>query len=165
MKNKFLLYGLIALALPTTLFADIVYQGKRVQEWPEEARPTFSGISPSNSSSGLARAVATQTKGHYAAPKGKIYSLTLLVDFSDKPAPVTVDEVEEWLNKEGFNRDGCNGSVRDYYLDVSNGQLVLQAFFPSGTQGNRYSPCRTCYGRKRRFHYRLLQEPRQYLHA
>lgn len=125
MKNKFLLYGLIALALPTTLFADIVYQGKRVQGWPEEARPTFTGPKASASSSGLARAVATQTKGHYAAPKGKIYSLTLLVDFSDKPAPVTVDEVEEWLNKEGFNRDGCNGSVRDYYLDVSNGQLDL----------------------------------------
>lgn len=107
------------------LFADIVYQGKRVQEWPEEARPTFTGSKASASSSGLARAVATQTKGHYAAPKGKIYSLTLLVDFSDKPAPVTVDEVGEWLNKEGFNRDGCNGSVRDYYLDVSNGQLDL----------------------------------------
>ena len=107
------------------LFADIVYQGKRVQEWPEEARPTFTGSKASASSSGLARAVATQTKGHYAAPKGKIYSLTLLVDFSDKAAPVTVSEVEDWLNKEGFNRDGCNGSVRDYYLDVSNGQLDL----------------------------------------
>ncbi len=127
MKNKILLFSLLSglLLFPTTLFADIVYQGKRVQSWPEEARPTFSGISPSNSSSGLARAVATQTTSHYAAPKGKIYSLTLLVDFSDKAAPVTVSEVEDWLNKEGFNRDGCNGSVRDYYLDVSNGQLDL----------------------------------------
>ena len=47
------------------------------------------------------------------------------MDFPDKAAPVTVNEVEDWLNKEGFNRDGCNGSVRDYYLDVSNGQLDL----------------------------------------
>ena len=126
MKTK-IAFGLLlgSLLFPTTLFADIVYQGKRVQEWPEEARPTFTGSKASASSSGLARAVATQTKGHYAAPKGKIYSLTLLVDFSDKAAPVTVSEVEEWLNKEGFNRDGCNGSVRDYYLDVSNGQLDL----------------------------------------
>jgi M6 family metalloprotease-like protein len=67
----------------------------------------------------------TKNQSHYAAPKGKVYSLTLLVDFSDKAAPVTVSEVEDWLNKEGFNRDGCNGSVRDYYLDVSNGQLDL----------------------------------------
>ena len=107
------------------LFADIVYQGKRVQEWPEEARPTFNNMNASKPSFVLARSTVTQTQSHYAAPKGKIYSLTLLVDFSDQPAPVTVSEVEEWLNKEGFNRDGCNGSVRDYYLDVSNGQLDL----------------------------------------
>ena len=107
------------------LFADIVYQGKRVQEWPEEARPTFNGSNTNKPSFILARTSATQTQSHYAAPKGKIYSLTLLVDFSDQKAPVSVADVEEWLNKEGFNRDGCNGSVRDYYLDVSNGQLDL----------------------------------------
>ena len=107
------------------LFADIVYQGKRVQEWPEEARPTFNNQSAGKPSFLLARTPVTQNKSHYAAPKGKIYSLTLLVDFSDQKAPVSVADVEEWLNKEGFNRDGCNGSVRDYYLDVSNGQLDL----------------------------------------
>ena len=111
MKNKFLLYGLIALALPTTLFADIVYQGKRVQEWPAEAMPTFDNSRGAPQSRTLMKTTAVTTKSHYAAPKGKIYSLTLLVDFSDKPAPVTVSEVEEWLNKEGFNRDGCNGSA------------------------------------------------------
>ena len=122
MKTK-IAFGLLLL-LPTMLFADIVYQGKRVQEWPEEAMPTFD-----NSRGALPRALmkttAIQTKSHYAAPKGKIYSLTLLVDFPDKTAPVTVNEIEDWLNKEGFNKDGCNGSVRDYYLDVSNGQLDL----------------------------------------
>ena len=107
------------------LFADIVYQGKRVQEWPKEARPSFNNQSAGKPSFLLARTPVTQNKSHYAAPKGKIYSLTLLVDFSDQKAPVSVADVEEWLNKEGFNRDGCNGSVRDYYLDVSNGQLDL----------------------------------------
>jgi len=126
MKTK-IVFGLLSslLLLPTMLFADIVYQGKRVQEWPEEARPTFNGSSANKPSFILARTSATQTQSHYAAPKGKIYSLTLLVDFSDQKAPVSVADVEEWLNKEGFNRDGCNGSVRDYYLDVSNGQLDL----------------------------------------
>ena len=121
--KKFSLLCSLFLTLPTMLFADIVYQGKRVQEWPEEARPTFNNAG--GASFLLARTPVTQNKSHYAAPKGKIYSLTLLVDFPDKTAPVTVNEVEEWLNKEGFNRDGCNGSVRDYYLDVSNGQLDL----------------------------------------
>lgn len=118
MKNRIPFFGLIALMLPAMALADIVYQGKRVQEWPAEAMPTFNNRT-------LMKTTAVTTKSHYAAPKGKIYSLTLLVDFSDTPAPVTVSEVEEWLNKEGFNRDGCNGSVRDYYLDVSNGQLDL----------------------------------------
>lgn len=118
MKNRIPFFGLIALMLPAMAFADIVYQGKRVQEWPAEAMPTFNNRT-------LMKTTAVTTKSHYAAPKGKIYSLTLLVDFSDKPAPITLNEVEDWLNKEGFNRDGCNGSVRDYYLDVSNGQLDL----------------------------------------
>ncbi|SHK50416.1 M6 family metalloprotease domain-containing protein [Fibrobacter sp. UWB12] len=126
MKTK-IAFGLLMglLLLPTMLFADIVYQGKRVQEWPEEARPTFNNQSAGKPSFLLARTPVTQNKSHYAAPKGKIYSLTLLVDFSDQKAPVSVADVEEWLNKEGFNRDGCNGSVRDYYLEVSNGQLDL----------------------------------------
>lgn len=118
MKNRIPFFGLIALMLPAMAFADIVYQGKRVQEWPAEAMPTFNNRT-------LMKTTAVTTKSHYAAPKGKIYSLTLLVDFSDQAAPVTVSEVEDWLNKEGFNKDGCNGSVRDYYLDVSNGQLDL----------------------------------------
>ncbi len=120
MKTKLLPLGVLLLALPTMLFADIVYQGKRVQAWPEEAMPKYN-----NKSRVLLKTTATTTQSHFAAPKGKIYSLTLLVDFPDKAAPVTVNEVEDWLNKEGFNRDGCNGSVRDYYLDVSNGQLDL----------------------------------------
>lgn len=125
MKKNIFLPCLLLFAFPTMLFADIVYQGKRVQEWPEEARPTFNNQNTDKPSFLLTRTPVTQNKSHYAAPKGKIYSLTLLVDFSDKPAPVTVKEVEEWLNKEGFNKDGCNGSVRDYYLDVSNGQLDI----------------------------------------
>ncbi|WP_290725779.1 M6 family metalloprotease domain-containing protein [Fibrobacter sp. UBA2449] len=125
MKNRIPFFSLIALMLPAMAFADIVYQGKRVQEWPAEAMPTFDNSRGTPQSRTLTKTTAVTTKSHYAAPKGKIYSLTLLVDFSDKPAPVTVSEVEDWLNKEGFNRDGCNGSVRDYYLDVSNGQLDL----------------------------------------
>ena len=125
MKKNIFLPCLLLFAFPTMLCADIVYQGKRVESWPEEARPTFNNQNTDKPSFLLTRTPVTQNKSHYAAPKGKIYSLTLLVDFSDKPAPVTVKEVEEWLNKEGFNKDGCNGSVRDYYLDVSNGQLDI----------------------------------------
>lgn len=125
MKNRIPFFSLIALMLPAMALADIVYQGKRVQEWPAEAMPTFDNSRGAPQFRTLMKTTAVTTKSHYAAPKGKIYSLTLLVDFSDQAAPVTLNEVEDWLNKEGFNRDGCNGSVRDYYLDVSNGQLDL----------------------------------------
>lgn len=125
MKNRIPFFSLIALMLPAMAFADIVYQGKRVQEWPAEAMPTFDNSRGAPQTRALMKTTAVTTKSHYAAPKGKIHSLTLLVDFSDVPAPVTKEEVEDWLNKEGFNKDGCNGSVRDYYLDVSNGLLDL----------------------------------------
>lgn len=121
---KKLFFGCAILSLCQTSFADIVYQGKRVQEWPAEAFTKFDNSrgAPFQSASGPKFAPAAE-KSHYSAPKGKVYGLTLLVDFSDRPAPVSKEEISDWLNKEGFNRDGCNGSVRDYYLDVSNGQL------------------------------------------
>ncbi|PWJ71912.1 MULTISPECIES: M6 family metalloprotease domain-containing protein [unclassified Fibrobacter] len=115
---KKLMAGGFILALCGNAFADIVYQGKRMQSWPADAITKFDNSRGSNM-----RFAPPKEVSHYSAPKGKIYGLTLLVDFSDQPAPVTVDEVSDWLNKEGFNRDGCKGSVRDYYLDVSNGQL------------------------------------------
>ena len=78
----------LSLMFPATLFADIVWQGERVQSWPEEAMPKFNNHTAQTRA--LMKATATTTQSHYAAPKGKIYSLTLLVDFSDKTAPVTV---------------------------------------------------------------------------
>lgn len=122
--NKLFFSGLVV-ALCGTSFADIVYQGKRVQAWPDEAITKFDNSRGAWKNSGTTSVMFAppMEKSHYSSPKGKIYGLTLLVDFSDQAAPVTKEEISDWLNKEGFNRDGCNGSVRDYYLDVSNGQL------------------------------------------
>lgn len=119
------LFGGLVFALCGTSFADIVYQGKRVQAWPDEAITKFDNSRGAWKNSGTTSVMFAppMEKSHYSSPKGKIYGLTLLVDFSDQAAPVTKEEISDWLNKEGFNRDGCNGSVRDYYLDVSNGQL------------------------------------------
>ena len=84
MKNRIPFFGLIALMLPAIALADIVYQGKLVQEWPAEAMPTFDNSRGAPQSRALMKTTAVTTKSHYAAPKGKIYSLTLLVDFSDQ---------------------------------------------------------------------------------
>lgn len=96
--------------------ADIVWEGKRVDAWPAKA------LQPNRSSAAIAGR-ATATANHYPSPKGKVYGLTLLVDFSDAPAKFTQQEISDWLNKPGFDRDGCDGSVRDYYLDLSKGMV------------------------------------------
>lgn len=106
--------------LAGTVRADIVWEGRRVDAWPAEALQPSTATKASNVA---ARATAAVKSGQYPSPKGKVYGLTLLVDFSDSPAPFTKDEISDWLNKPGFSRDGCNGSVRDYYLDVSKGMV------------------------------------------
>lgn len=60
---------------------------------------------------------------YYAHPAGEVWGLTLLVDFSDQAPAFDKEEIDAWLNQKGFNRFGCNGSVRDYYADVSNGKV------------------------------------------
>ena len=61
------------------------------------------------------------TTGLYQHPKGNVYGLTLLIDFSDATPAFTKDDIDAWLNQKGYNQGGLNGSVRDYYLDESNG--------------------------------------------
>jgi M6 family metalloprotease-like protein len=100
--------------LPLTARALIYHEGKIVSEWPEEARPL-----PKAGSDGAAAPF-------YNNPKGTIWGLTLLVDFPDQASPFPIADVKDWLNLKGFNKTGCNGSVRDYYADVSNGKLDFQ---------------------------------------
>lgn len=50
----------------------------------------------------------------------------MIVDFSDSPAKFTREQVDDWLNKPGFAMGTTKGSVRDYYLEVSNGQVDLR---------------------------------------
>lgn len=102
-------------------FSLIVWEGRIVPEWPDQHLAALgkgtAGSPPAETPSGF---------GFYSAPKGTIYGLTMIVDFSDKTAVFTVDQVKAWLNSPGYSAGGCNGSVRDYYYDCSNGQLELQ---------------------------------------
>ena len=119
MKRSILRKAAVAvMCMVVAASADIVWKGQRVDSWPPQALQARSDVGTA-----AGRASATAASGHYLSPKGVVYGLTLLVDFSDNPAPFTKDEIGDWLNKPGFARNGCNGSVRDYYLDVSNGQV------------------------------------------
>jgi M6 family metalloprotease-like protein len=54
---------------------------------------------------------------------GDVVGLTLLIDFPDEVSALTKEEVENYLNQEGYSEYSNNGSVRDYFYDVSEGQL------------------------------------------
>jgi M6 family metalloprotease-like protein len=90
----------------------IVYDGKIVPAWPDAPPPQA-----------LSKGAAGTAVHYYPHPAGAVYGLTLLVDFSDTPPAFDSAEVDAWLNQKGFDRFGCNGSVRDYYADVSNGKV------------------------------------------
>ncbi|MGY1636887.1 M6 family metalloprotease domain-containing protein [Geodermatophilus sp. SYSU D00742] len=58
-----------------------------------------------------------------AAPVGDYVGLCLLVQFPDVQATITRDEVDAFCNQTGYAGFGNNGSVHDYFLDVSDGKL------------------------------------------
>jgi len=102
----------------------IVYDGKIVAAWPD--LPSPKALSKAAGADAGAAGAAAAPAHFYPHPAGAVWGLTLLVDFSDTPPAFTKDEVDAWLNLKGFNRFSCNGSVRDYYHDVSNGKVDFQ---------------------------------------
>ncbi len=81
----------------------------RIEEPPAPAVP----VPPAKSLS--AHAAATSSKS--------IVGLTLLIDFPNVPADVNRVDIDNFLNQRGYDGNGNNGSVRDYFYDVSNGQV------------------------------------------
>jgi M6 family metalloprotease-like protein len=54
---------------------------------------------------------------------GTFFGLCVPVQFPDVPASISRDEIEAFCNKPGYNGYGNNGSVRDYFRDVSAGRV------------------------------------------
>jgi M6 family metalloprotease-like protein len=117
LQFKYYISLLFVAGIVSVSSALIVWDGKIVTEWPDESRPFLSKTrSSSDASKGF---------GFYSRPSGKIYCLTMIVDFSDETAKFTNEQVDKWLNEPGYSEGVCNGSVRDYYYDCSNGMLEL----------------------------------------
>jgi M6 family metalloprotease-like protein len=118
-KNRLVsLLAFASLTAASPVHALIVVDGQIVQEWPDQP-------SPHANVSRLA-AGATHPIGFYPDPKGVVRGLTILVDFSDASPAFSVEEIDAWLHEPGFAQDGLNGSVRDYFLDNSNGLVDFQ---------------------------------------
>lgn len=59
---------------------------------------------------------------------GKKRGLVILVNFKDKQmqSKHTQQEWNDYFNKEGYNREGCSGSVHDYFYEQSYGKFDLE---------------------------------------
>ncbi|HEX3018804.1 MAG TPA: M6 family metalloprotease domain-containing protein [Chitinispirillaceae bacterium] len=57
---------------------------------------------------------------------GNYKGLTILIDFSDKKESIPIDSIENFLNKRQYTGYDNNGSVRDYFYDVSGGKVDYQ---------------------------------------
>jgi M6 family metalloprotease-like protein len=54
---------------------------------------------------------------------GNFVGLCLLVQFPDVPGTITREQVEDYCNMQGYSGFGNNGSVHDYFQDISNNRL------------------------------------------
>ncbi|OPZ14625.1 MAG: hypothetical protein BWZ10_01875 [candidate division BRC1 bacterium ADurb.BinA364] len=88
-----------------------------------KARESFAALdgAPDEARRGLAPASAVE---------GAIEGLCLIVDFPDFPGTIPPSSVDAFCNQIGYNQDGRNGSVRDYFHDVSNGRLTYTNYVP-----------------------------------
>ncbi len=62
---------------------------------------------------------------------GNVLGLTLLIDFADEPGTIPPAAVAAYCNQVGFTGYGNNGSVRDYFADVSEGLLQYTNYVPA----------------------------------
>ena len=72
------------------------------------------------------------TKAKLAPPNhGDVQAICLIIDFSDEVGTVPPADIDDLLNLPGYTGYGNNGSVRDYFHDVSDGDLTYTNFVPT----------------------------------
>lgn len=79
--------------------------------------------------------------------------ITFLIDFEDERGTFTREEVEAFLNADTYTGFGNNGSVKQYFSDVSNGRLVFTNVvtpyitIPNSVRPRRYynDPTKDCF--------------------
>ncbi|MBM3150389.1 MAG: M6 family metalloprotease domain-containing protein, partial [Chloroflexi bacterium] len=62
---------------------------------------------------------------------GDVVGITLIIDFSDDPGTIPPGTVSSYCNTPGYTGYGNNGSVYDYFVDVSEGLLKYTNHVPA----------------------------------
>jgi M6 family metalloprotease-like protein len=70
-------------------------------------------------------------RGSRGATTGAVQGITLIIDFSDDPGTVPPGTVSDYCNMPGYTGNGNNGSVYDYFYDVSEGLLKYTNSVPA----------------------------------
>ena len=74
---------------------------------------------------------------------GTYVGLCSLIEFPDVPGTILQAEVENFCNQVGYTGFGNNGSVRDYFFEVSNGKLtytnVVTAYYTANNNRAHYT--------------------------
>lgn len=109
--------------------------------------------------------------GPAAAPEpvgktGSFVGLCLLVQFPDVPGSFTQAQVASFCNQSGYTGFGNNGSVRDYFLAVSDGKLSytnqVTAYYTAKHPRSYYTDPRIPFGTRAQ---ELIAEGLQHLKA
>ncbi len=80
---------------------------------------------------GLAALGGRAASGLRVSSTGNVVGITLLIDFSDDAGTISTSIIDDYCNLPGFDSFGINGSVYDYYFDVSDGALNYTNFVPA----------------------------------
>ena len=78
-----------------------------------------------------AEALAAKAGNPQPSSLGDVRGLTLIIDFSDEVGTVPAGDFDDYLNQVGYTGYGNNGSVRDYFHDVSGGALTYTNYVPA----------------------------------
>gem|GEM_PF-1077349 len=76
---------------------------------------------------------------------GTVVGLTIPIQFPDVPGTVSQSEIDNFCNQVGYTGYGNNGSVRDYFYDVSNGNLeyinIVTQYYTARYNKSYYDDC------------------------
>ena len=75
--------------------------------------------------------LADKNRDPQPSNQGNVLGLTLIIDFSDQVGTVPAASFGDYLNLPGYSGYGNNGSVRDYFHDVSGGALTYNNWVPA----------------------------------
>lgn len=84
-----------------------------------------------------------------APPLGVMKNLVVLVNYADLSITQTRQDFDDLFNQAGYSLDGAVGSVRDYYDEVSYGQIDVQSTVVEPvtvSQGYAYYGANSAYG-------------------